>query len=852
MTSAEASPEEIAIRRRALELLGEHWEELSRRLAGWLGQAYRDDDSLPGEVALVMMRRYADGNGALVHHLRRNPHSDPDDDKSQLFYDAKLVSREVVVVATGERAKASFHTALLEGDEFEFADEAAVWSAETEADAVAFNTGSPEQFMESIGDLLSRGEATWNSVSDDGLIDRASWTEDQKWTAIGMMWDFSVAQIAVLRQVKARTPGSFVANEAATRQMMGTVRRKGRILLGAFSPVALREHALLGRGRTAATRGETRSPAEIGGTPVEPGRTTPDATRAEQGEPPSLYWVTDLPRDDKALRRRVLFVNDTYRLVTRFTAAPPALGDPAETSLIGCGYVNKTVQFEITAEGAGVRRAIDGAGEVPFLNRVTSEPSVCSEGGTEPFAVDMRADRVGRARIEVQVSADGVPLDNAHLLEFTVVDPGAPQPYAQLPASGAAAPTTLLGTPSPAEVPIVHLKAGRTDPEGRVEFTWPGFGHEDVNFVSVNAERDLDVALRDARNALNALARSYSKCGPGPVDPLELADPDAAYLEAARIGYRLHRALFGKLGDGRAPAATRDSAERIANLGRSGPVAQVGRRMLVQTPCAPFPWGLVYDGGYLDNAAEPATANDVEALGFWGYRFTVDRMVVRHSFKVLDAALGHDVFSACTVVNAAIPPPVLDDRGRLTIVPEALRRPDPITSAVAFRAWMQEASEGSTDLVYFYCHAEPAQNVSDLGFFVNRASQSQARLILDQSSAGVVTVADMEEGRPPAGSPIVFLIACAGGQGDISFASPFASVFIRSWDGRSLVASDAEVPATFGHAFAARVVTDFLTQPKPIGQCLADASRRLLEARNPFGLFFGLHGQPEVFRRRPA
>jgi hypothetical protein len=150
--------------------------------------------------------------------------------------------------------------------------------------------------------------------------------------------------------------------------------------------------------------------------------------------------------------------------------------------------------------------------------------------------------------------------------------------------------------------------------------------------------------------------------------------------------------------------------------------------------------------------------------------------------------------------------------------------------------------------VYFYCHAEPAQNISNLGFFVNQMSSTQARLILDKSTTGVVTMAALMAGQPPAGSPVVFLTACASGQGDISFASPFSTIFIRSWDGRSLVASDAEVPAIFGHAFSSRVLAEFLGGSKPIGRCLADESRRLLDTCNPFGLFFGLHGRPEVFR----
>lgn len=247
MAPAEPSPEEMARRHRAISLVGEHWEELSRRLRGWLGQACRDDDSLPGEVALTMIRRYANGNGRLVRHLRRNPYSNDTDDKEVLFGEAKWVYREILKAALKERDQARLRTELDETTAspdgsgrsvpFDLVDDQAGWGWDVKARPAATDTGNVEQLIGEIDVLLTGGERVWESLCVEGVLDQVDWTKDQKWTMIGMMLGFTVSQIAMVRQVKAKAPGSVVSEEA-TRQMMTTVRKKGRILLEAMSPLA--------------------------------------------------------------------------------------------------------------------------------------------------------------------------------------------------------------------------------------------------------------------------------------------------------------------------------------------------------------------------------------------------------------------------------------------------------------------------------------------------------------------------------------------------------------------------------------------------------------------------------------
>lgn len=257
--STEPSADELAIRRHAIVLVGKHWEELSRRLAGWLGQACRNDDSLPGQVALVMIQRYRNGNGSLVGYLHRNPQSTPAEDKQVLFGEAKLVYHEVLPAAIRERDNAKLRTELDSNTAsptcsdpsatFDFVSDDPRWALDATTQPVTSGPVNIEPFIEAIEVLLTRGEQVWESLCDEGLLDRVAWTRDQKWAAIGMMWQFSVEQIAVIRQVKAQTPGHIATNEAATRQMMSTIRRKGRRLLAAMSPADRREHDLRGRRR---------------------------------------------------------------------------------------------------------------------------------------------------------------------------------------------------------------------------------------------------------------------------------------------------------------------------------------------------------------------------------------------------------------------------------------------------------------------------------------------------------------------------------------------------------------------------------------------------------------------------
>jgi hypothetical protein len=235
--------------------VGEHWEELSTRLAHWLGLAFREDDSLPGQVALIMMRRYQNGHGLLVTHLRANRYCNEDEATTHLFVEAHWVCREVLPGAVEQRRRRSRHVeldanlALGNGNDVE---------ALTGPRPRGFGPTDPATLDGALRVALSAAERAWVALCDANLLNNADWTDEQRWVAMAMSCDLTVAQITALRNGGARRralrdgpcpPVAPVITEASTRQMMSVVRRKGKVLLEAMPRTDRQAHDLLGRGR---------------------------------------------------------------------------------------------------------------------------------------------------------------------------------------------------------------------------------------------------------------------------------------------------------------------------------------------------------------------------------------------------------------------------------------------------------------------------------------------------------------------------------------------------------------------------------------------------------------------------
>jgi hypothetical protein len=242
-----SSADEEALRQRAITLVGQHWEELEPRVAGWLQEAFDEDDSLPGQVAYTMLHRFGDGDGYLLTYLRRIPNGPAEHEKQVLFFNAKKISEDLRIAAWRRRPQRADLTAFDDGD-----NAVALRAADRPAGTVgedpgrtspggAAVAGRPQSLVDALRVLLNRGEQAWDDVCDDGVLNPSEWTDEQKWTAIAMMWGFEPRYVDLIRRAKTGKPDGHIS---ATKTMMSSVRRKGTCLLDAMSREFRLEHDL--------------------------------------------------------------------------------------------------------------------------------------------------------------------------------------------------------------------------------------------------------------------------------------------------------------------------------------------------------------------------------------------------------------------------------------------------------------------------------------------------------------------------------------------------------------------------------------------------------------------------------
>ena len=212
-------------RSRALNLVAAFWPELQPMVRRWLGTAFDEDDGRVGEVVFLMVRRISGGKG-IVPPLRGIRSGDPGV-KGLVFANARFVTAEVVRSARGHRR----------------------WRS-TLTDFAALEIPAPGGLEDvlldgSIASLLELGDETWKQLCAAGVLDPSDWTEDEKWTAIGMMWDLSARDIATVRYVMAGAP-SVVLDDGcrSTYQKVRTVHSRGKRLLATMSAELRRAYGL--------------------------------------------------------------------------------------------------------------------------------------------------------------------------------------------------------------------------------------------------------------------------------------------------------------------------------------------------------------------------------------------------------------------------------------------------------------------------------------------------------------------------------------------------------------------------------------------------------------------------------
>jgi hypothetical protein len=553
-----------------------------------------------------------------------------------------------------------------------------------------------------------------------------------------------------------------------------------------------------------------------------------------------------------------------------------------------------TVRFGVRATGAVMRPA---GSELPPSSDVMSSPLHCVIGrGTPPFDVDLTATSAGPIEVELTLYvnggaalrrsfaltaidlAAGAPLavsmqptvevgqataetatqgsPGALLSSATVGSPGAPvtptltssTPAAEASTDLAAAPegavgldTTALSVESLLSLPptAMSLKVSFRDDRYRLELVVDPAAYgpvavssgEEVLVNTVIAQRNELIKLSSAYRAEAAPAENW-------LAGLRILEPSDALLSFARIGVRLHRALFGRRDDLAVHVDLRELANTIAQMGRD---AAQQPRLQIDAEFLPVPWAVLYDG------PEPKTAADIDLQSFWGVRFQIHRVA-----RVTLAQVPPNRFDAGQRRITACLNPNLDKEQKIAVLQsqrtfflETSVQGTLIESNAALEEFLRTTvDETPCHFLYFFCHATAAQTLNRNLFRDPTSPDNAATIELDKPPISVEELRDFRITPLPA-RPLVFMNTCSSAQGDSVFQSLFLTHFFGTWRVSGFIGTDWTVPTVFADGFARLFLKLFLIERQPISTAFHNAAKQVLELKNPFPLIYALYVRPD-------
>lgn len=310
------------------------------------------------------------------------------------------------------------------------------------------------------------------------------------------------------------------------------------------------------------------------------------------------------------------------------------------------------------------------------------------------------------------------------------------------------------------------------------------------------------------------------------------ANKDNSLQECLECVVEAGSALFSDLS---ADEVFGDVLELIDNL-------QPGSRLSIKTDYAFLPWEILYPRPYDRTfTTEVKERNPIQVQELWGYRFSLECLLTKGStYKPpISAHKGQKTFVSYNVN------PTIDDafaRNDFKPVEAQLRwvqqQEDHIRIELrkdgnAIKTMLQTANYGAT-LIYLYCHGQNDHP------FTNKQVE---KLELDKGIS--ITPAFLNDGITFSHGPIVFLNSCSSGAfSPLSFRT-FLSRF-RDKLAVGVIATSFPVPATFAAAFGREIIQTYSTGGIPIGEVLLNLRRRLLNQKNPLGLFYSLQCPMDV------
>lgn len=308
-----------------------------------------------------------------------------------------------------------------------------------------------------------------------------------------------------------------------------------------------------------------------------------------------------------------------------------------------------------------------------------------------------------------------------------------------------------------------------------------------------------------------------------------------ATVELAKIGQGYWQKLFHTSGTA---AQWHQIAENICSLPEGSNIQIV----LDSQQCIVL-WGLLYD------KPGPITAETLDWLGFWGYRYILN---------VLPP--GRYRAPTMTVTPFTIKLFFNDDANLRRFTNEQERMSGTLFTqgkgnSLPVTVWgkthveqtLQQPNDAS--LLYFYCHGEYPDLITQPG-----ALPDEAALIFSHGQA-VTNLADLRRlpTAPFTAKPLVFLNTCEGATQNAFWYDGFMPFFVEQQWARGFISTEVKMPQLLARDLAQRFFAAFV-QGTPVGEILWNLRRYYLNEHHNINILafnYSLYSLSEVCLAQP-
>ncbi len=259
-------------------------------------------------------------------------------------------------------------------------------------------------------------------------------------------------------------------------------------------------------------------------------------------------------------------------------------------------------------------------------------------------------------------------------------------------------------------------------------------------------------------------------------------------------------------------------------------------RLSISTDCAFLPWEILYPHRYHFEWPDDKKAKaPLQAQDFWGYRFAIECLLkAKTTYKLpFRAHQTAPPFLSCNLnptidAIAGDAKPVMEQERWVKQLDASKYKTDLRKTGAEIKDMLFTDDYPAT-VIYLYCHGS-----NDKPF------QDNQKELLELDEGVRIDPNVLTDGSTFKHGPIVFLNSCSSGAFSPLAFFNFLTRF-REKRALGLIATNFPVPAAFAAKFGWEILENYLQPPtKTLGDVLLRERRRLLDAKNPLGLFYSL------------